>query len=214
LLSPLNRLPRLYAIVDVEVCAGAGQTPLDVVRAFLSAGVQLIQLRAKTWPSGAFLELAQAAVVEATTAGATIVINDRADIAALSGAPGLHVGQEDLSPADARKIVGPEACLGLSTHTEAQWMAALDAPISYVAIGPAFGTATKATGYQPVGLETVRRVAASAGARGLPVVAIGGITLDLAPSVIAAGASSVAVISDLMSPSPESRARAFLHALA
>jgi len=196
------------------LCAAAGRAPLDVVRAFLSAGVRLIQLRAKTWYSGAFLELAHASVADARAAGAILIINDRADVAAIAGADGLHVGQEDLAPADARRVVGEASCVGLSTHTETQWTTALDAPVSYLAIGPVFGTATKATGYQAVGLETVQRVSAAAAARELPVVAIGGITLERAPSVIAAGASSVAVISDLLSGSPEARARAFVHALA
>jgi len=210
----ISPLPRLYAIVDVDVCAGAGHTPLDVTRAFLTAGVQLIQIRAKSWQSGAFLDLTQAAVADAASAEATIIVNDRADIAALAGAPGLHVGQEDLGPADARRIVGEDTWLGLSTHTEAQWTDALRAPISYVAIGPVFGTGTKATGYDAVGLQTVRLVAAAAAARGLPVVAIGGITMERAPEVIAAGASAVAVISDLLTGSPEARARAFIRALA
>jgi len=197
----------------VDVCAGAGRTPLDVVQAFLSAGVRLIQLRAKTWESAAFLDLAHATVAAAASTGTIVLVNDRADIAVLSGAQGLHVGQDDLSPADARKVVGPASWLGLSTHSEPQWTAALDAPLSYVAIGPVFGTGTKATGYQAVGLETVSLVSAAAGQRELPVVAIGGITLESAAAVIAAGASSVAVISDLLAGSPEARARAFLQAL-
>jgi len=174
----------------------------------------VLQLRAKSWESGAFLDLAHAAVADARTADAMIVVNDRADIAALSGAQGLHVGQDDLTPADARTIVGAASWLGVSTHTEEQWTTAFSAPISYVAIGPVFGTGTKATGYRAVGLETVRQVALVAGAHGLPVVAIGGITLERAPAVIAAGASAVAVISDLLSGAPEARARAFIAALA
>lgn len=210
----LRPLPRLYAIVDVDVCAAAGHTPLDVVRAFLAAGVRLIQLRAKTWDSGAFLDLAATAVADAQAAGAVIVVNDRADIAVLSHAPGLHIGQDDLNPADARRIIGPDGWLGLSTHTVEQWTAALATPISYVAIGPVFETGTKATGFEAVGLHTVRLVATAAAARALPVVAIGGITLDRAPAVIEAGAAAVAVISGLLVGSPEARARAFIRALA
>ncbi|MDP3718530.1 MAG: thiamine phosphate synthase [Acidobacteriota bacterium] len=213
-LKQLRPFPRLYAIVDVDLCAAGGHTPLDVVRAFLAAGVRLIQLRAKTWDSGAFLDLAAAAVADAQAAGAIIVINDRADIAVLSHAPGLHVGQDDLSPADARRIVGPDAWLGLSTHTVEQWTAALAAPISYVAIGPVFETGTKATGFAAVGLHTVRLVATAAAARALPVVAIGGITIERAPAVIEAGAAAVAVISGLLAGPPEARARAFIRALA
>ncbi len=196
----------------MDVCARVGRAPLDVVRAFLSAGVRLIQLRAKTWESGAFLDLAHATVEEARPEGVVVVVNDRADIAMLSGAQGLHVGQDDLTPTDARRVIGRASWVGLSTHTEAQWTAAFDEPVTYVAIGPVFGTETKATGYCAVGLETVGRVAAVA--RAMPVVAIGGITLDNAAAVIAAGASSVAVISDLLAGSVEARARAFIAALA
>lgn len=198
----------------MDICARLGQAPCDVVRAFLSAGVRLIQLRAKTWDSGAFLDLAATAVADAQPAGADIVVNDRADIAVLSRAPGLHIGQDDLSPADARRIVGPDAWLGLSTHTVAQWTAALATPISYVAIGPVFDTGTKATGFEAVGLHTVRLVAAAAAARARPVVAIGGITLERAPAVIEAGAAAVAVISGLLVGAPEARAREFIRALA
>lgn len=198
----------------MDVCARSGLAPLDVVRAFLTAGVRLIQLRAKNWESGAFLDLALASVAEASSADAIVVVNDRADIAALAAASGLHVGQEDLTPLDARRIVGPDSWVGLSTHSEAQWLAALDAPIDYVAIGPVFGTETKATGYQAVGLATVGRVAAAARAQSMPVVAIGGITIETAPGVIAAGAASVAVITGLLTGAPEARARAFIRALA
>lgn len=183
-----------------------------MARAFLSADAKLIQLRCKSMPSGAFLDLATSVMEGARQAGATLIINDRADVAALSGAHGLHVGQTDLSPVDARKVIG-EAILGLSTHTKEQWDAAVLEPVSYIAIGPAFGTATKDTGYSAVGLDIVRHASAAAAARGLPTVAIGGITIENARSVIDAGASSVAVITDLLKDSPEKRCREFLRAL-
>ena len=164
-------------------------------------------------PSGPFLELATAMQSDAASAAAALVINDRADIAALSGAAGLHVGQTDLSPADARAVIGATAILGLSTHTREQWDEALREPISYLAIGPAFGTATKSTGYDAVGLEIVKLAATAASERGVPTVAIGGITLENAASVIEAGAASVAVISDLLKGDPETRCREFLRAL-
>ncbi len=203
----------MYAIVDAEVCERAGRAPLDVARAFLSAGAKLIQLRCKSWGSAAFLELASLVVADAKSAGAVVVINDRADVAALSIAHGLHVGQDDLSPVDARKVIGAAPMLGLSTHTEAQWTSAVNEPISYLAIGPVFGTATKATGYEAVGLQTVHRAAAAAALAGLPAVAIGGITIDNAVSVIDAGAASVAIISDLVQGAAEARCRAFLRSL-
>ena len=216
--SPKRQLwqnpPRLYAIIDADVCARANRAPVDVARAFLSGGARLLQLRCKSMAGGQFLDLAVAVAEECHSAGATLIVNDRADIAALARAPGLHIGQEDLTPADARQVIGDAAILGLSTHTQAQWESAIAEPISYMAIGPVFGTGTKDTGYAPIGLETVRRAVAAASVHGLPTVAIGGITIDNARSVIDAGAASVAVISDLVTGDPEARVRAFLRVLA
>ena len=131
----------------------------------------------------------------------------------MSGAAGVHVGQDDLAPAAARRLLGPGASVGYSTHTVAQVEAAALEPLTYIAIGPVFGTLTKATGYEAVGLSVVSEAARVS--RGLPVVAIGGITLETAPAVIAAGASSIAVISDLLATGdPAARVRAFLDALA
>lgn len=172
-----------------------------------------MQLRCKSMASGAFLDLAQRIVDDARATNAVVIINDRADVAVLSDAHGLHVGQTDLTPADARSVIGPDPILGLSTHTPEQWTAAIRAPISYLAIGPAFGSGTKDTGYKAVGLNVVSKASAAAAAHGLPAVAIGGITIDNAVSVIEAGASSVAVISDLLTGDPEARCRAFLRIL-
>ena len=187
--------------------------PLDVARAFLSAGARLIQLRCKPWGSAAFLDLANAVVEDANRAGAAVIVNDRADVAALSRAHGLHVGQEDLAPADARSVIGDEPLLGLSTHTREQWEAALSEPVCYIAIGPVFGTGSKDTGYQAIGLETAQRAAAAAAREDLPTVAIGGITRDNAVSAIEAGAASVAIISDLLRGDPEASCRALLRIL-
>ena len=204
---------RLYAIVDAEVCAREGRAPLDVARAFLSAGARLLQLRCKSWGSAAFLDLACAVVEDANRAGGMVIVNDRADVTALSQARGLHVGQDDLAPADARKVIGDERWLGVSTHSPAQWQSAVNEPVSYIAIGPVFGTRTKATGYAAVGLTTVTRAADAARAAGLPAVAIGGITRDNAVSAIDAGAASVAIISDLLHGDPEASCRALLRIL-
>lgn len=205
--------PRLYPIVDAEVCAAAGRTPFDVACAFLSAGAGWIQLRCKDLASGAFLDLANHTLEQSRAAGAILIINDRADIAAIAQADGLHVGQTDLAAGDARLVIGPAPILGLSTHTPGQWQAAVREPISYLAIGPVFGTGTKDTGYTAAGLEVVTRASTAAAANGLPAVAIGGITIDNAVSVIDAGAASVAVISDLLKGDPEARCRAFLRIL-
>ena len=162
----------------------------------------------------ALLATASAVVQLAHRHQARLVVNDRADIARLAEADGVHIGQEDLPPAAVRALVGDAAIVGLSTHTMEQVDRAVLEPVTYVAIGPVFGTATKATGYEPIGLGMVRAAARRAAARGLPLVAIGGITLENAASVLDAGAASVAVISDLLATGdPEARARAFVDRL-
>jgi thiamine-phosphate pyrophosphorylase len=187
-------LDRLYTILDVTLCRGRALDPLAVLDAFLAGGARLFQLRDKSESSRDRLALADAAVTRIHAAGGRLVVNDRADIARLAGADGVHVGQDDLSVQDARAIVGPDALVGISTHDATQIQAALETSASYVAVGPIFSTDTKDTGYTARGLELVRRAAAG----DKPVVAIGGITLERAPDVLAAGAASVAVISDLL----------------
>ena len=189
-------LPRLYAVLDTGVAASRGWTVADLGQAFLDGGAQLIQLRAKHLDARALLDAADRLVRLAEPAGARIIVNDRADVAAMCGAAGVHVGQEDLAPRDARALLGDRAMIGLSTHTPEQVDAALDEPIDYIAVGPIYGTSTKDTGYAAVGLDLVRDAVKAADTR--PVVAIGGITLARAPEVLAAGAASVAVISDLL----------------
>ena len=190
------RLPRLYAVLDAGVSARHGWDPLDLGRALLAGGARLIQLRAKDTSARWLLDAADALVAAAAPYEAAIIVNDRADVARLSGAAGVHLGQDDLPPAEARRLVGDEALVGWSTHSSTQLAASLHEPVSYVAVGPVFATATKVTGYAPVGVALVRDAVARAGGR--PVVAIGGITLDAAPAVIEAGAASVAVIGDLL----------------
>jgi thiamine-phosphate pyrophosphorylase len=175
--------------------------------ACLRGGATLFQLRDKSPSSAARLGLAESLVRAAHTGGAQFIVNDRADIARLAGADGVHVGQDDLPVADARLVVGPHAIVGVSTHDDAQIAAAAETSATYIAVGPLYGTATKDTGYGARGLDLVRRAAAT----GRPVVGIGGITLDRAADVIAAGAASVAVISDLLvGNDPEERVRQFL----
>jgi thiamine-phosphate pyrophosphorylase len=206
-----TNLSVLHAIVDVGVAAGAGWKPIELARAFLDGGARILQLRAKDLPSGAFLDLSDALVALAGEYDGRVIVNDRVDVARLSGAAGVHVGQEDLPPAAAREQLGPAAIIGFSTHTVAQVEGAVQEPISYVAVGPVFGTATKNTGYSAVGLDLVSAAARLAGP--LPVVAIGGVTLENARTAIDAGASSVAVISDLLIGDPAERVKAFLRNL-
>jgi thiamine-phosphate pyrophosphorylase len=212
--SPLldPRIHRLQAIVDVQTAERAGWKPADLARALLDGGARFLQLRAKGLASGPFLALSDRLVELAHSYGAVVLVNDRADLARLSGADGVHLGQDDLAPAAARRLVGPEAILGYSTHNQAQIESALPEPVSYVAVGPVYGTVTKDTGYAPVGLDLVAHAARRAGE--LPVVAIGGITLESARDVLAAGASAVAVIGDLLTGGePSARVAAFIRAL-
>ncbi len=200
--------------MDAEAAAAAGWPILDLAAAYLRGGATFLQLRAKNMSGDALLATASAVVQLAHRHQARLVVNDRADIARLAEADGVHVGQEDLPPAAVRALVGDAAIVGLSTHTMEQVDRAVLAPVTYVAIGPVFGTATKATGYEPIGLGMVREAARRAAARGLPLVAIGGITLENAGSVLDAGAASVAVISDLLATGdPEARARALVDRL-
>jgi thiamine-phosphate pyrophosphorylase len=186
-----------------------------LAEAVLRGGARFLQIRAKQSSSAWLLEASLAIVACARAVGAVLVVNDRADIARLSGAGGVHLGQDDLGVAAARALVGDAALVGLSTHTPAQVDAALGQPVSYLAIGPVYRTTTKETGHAPVGLDGVRRAAERALAAGLPLVAIGGITLETAPAVLGAGASSVAVIRDLLAGGdPETRVRAYLERLA
>jgi thiamine-phosphate pyrophosphorylase len=160
------------------------------------------------------LETAQQLVDLADEAGARVIVNDRADIACLSDAAGVHVGQDDLAPSYVRQLLGPDRTIGFSTHSVTQVDAAVQQPIDYVAVGPVFGTASKHTGYDAVGLALVSEAAARARPCGLDVVAIGGITLERAEEVLRAGATSVAIISDLLSTGdPRARVRAYLDRL-
>jgi len=200
----------LYSILDISLCDARRLDPLDALDAFLRGGAKLIQLRDKTAASGARLALADEVVQRCHHAGAKILINDFVDIARMSGADGVHLGQDDMAAEDARGVLGGTAWIGVSTHGEQQIAEAVSGTASYIAVGPIFATSTKETGYTARGLHLVRHAAAA----GRPVVAIGGITLERAPDVIRAGASAVAVISELLGgEDPETRTRQFLAAL-
>ena len=200
-------LPPIYPIIDIDLCRMRGLDPERLVSECLAGGARLLQVRTKSAGGGAFLSVCRGAVAAAGPLGALIIVNDRADIAAMAGASGVHVGQTDLPPETAQAIAGPQRIVGLSTHTTEQVDEALAGPARYVAVGPVFRTATKDTGYEPRGLELVRYAAG----RGKPIVGIGGISIANAQSVIDAGASAVAVISDLIGAhGPEARVREYL----
>lgn len=213
------RLPPLYVIVDADLAAARGWNVPALARACLEGGARLLQVRAKSVGGAEYLALCDEVLAAARAVGATVIVNDRADIAAMAGADGVHVGQEDLAPREVRAAFPGIRLVGLSTHTPAQIDAAAPQSIDYLAVGPVFPTGTKDTGYGEVGLELVRhaRQVVAAGASGgepRPVVAIGGITLERAPAVLEAGATSVAVISDLLATGdPAARVQAYLAAL-
>jgi thiamine-phosphate pyrophosphorylase len=209
-------LPRLYAILDVDAVAARGLEPRRVLRDWLAAGVRLVQLRAKHLSLGPFLELADGMADDCHRAGAIFIVNDRVDVARLSGAEGVHLGQDDLTPKHARPMLPEAAWIGLSTHDDAQLRRGVESGATYLAIGPVFATSSKLRPDPVIGLGGVRQLSSQlrAANRELPLVAIGGITLATAADVIGAGADAVAVISDLLDPNdPGARASAFVRAL-
>ena len=210
-------IPRLYAILDIDLLAARQLEPLDVLDAWLDCGVRLVQIRAKSLTMGPMLRVAEPAMARVERAGGALFVNDRADVARLAFASGVHLGQTDLAPEKAREILRRDQRIGLSTHNLAQVRAALDldidASIDYVAIGPVALTTTKANPDPVVGLAGVRDASMLTKPAGKPLVAIGGITLESAPGVISSGADSVAVISDLLTGDWRTRAALYLQAL-
>jgi len=182
-------LPKLYVIIDKATLDARGVRVGEFARELREAGVRLVQYRDKvSGPQEVLRRAAEIAEVFAGS-GAMLILNDRVDLALLAGW-GVHVGQGDMGPCDARKVLVSQI-VGVSTHTDGQVCAAVLGCADYVAVGPVFATGSKADAEPVVGLEGVRR------ARALtkkPLVAIGGITRENACSVIEAGADSVAVI--------------------
>jgi thiamine-phosphate pyrophosphorylase len=196
-MSAPTSLPRLYAIVDAQVLASRDLALQSFAEELRAAGISLIQYRDKKASPQHILQAAS--VLRNAFAGAQcrLILNDRADLAVLANFDGVHVGHLDLTPDDARRVVGPGRWVGVSTHNDEQVRTAGQTSADYIAIGPVFATGTKLDTEPVIGLEGVRR------ARALtrkPLVAIGGITRANARSVIDAGADSVALISGLLPP--------------
>ncbi len=208
-MQPPFVLPHLYPILDAEILAAHGISLAVFARDLRAAGVTLLQYRDKNGSPQQVLRAAAILRDAFSGSGCKLILNDRADLAVLANFDGVHVGQGDLSPEDARRVVGPNRIVGVSTHTDEQVRIADQSSADYIAIGPVFATATKLNPDPVVGLEGVRR------ARSLttkPLVAIGGITRANARSVIDSGADSIAVISALFAPneSPDQLVRDFL----
>jgi thiamine-phosphate pyrophosphorylase len=201
-------LPRLYVILDSALLTIPVE---DCAQELADAGVRLLQYRAKDVPALNMLNVSRTLASLLVPRGGSFIVNDRPDIAILAEATGVHVGQEDLGVGPARELVGKEKLVGVSTHNLEQFQAAAETSADYIAVGPVFATSSKANPDPVVGAEFVRRV------RDLsekPIVAIGGITLENAASVIKAGADCVAVISDILrAPDRGQRAKQYLELL-
>ncbi len=196
-------LARLYPIVDLR--PGRAPATLALARVLVEAGAPWLQLRAKDLPDATFLEVAREIVQLAATGGSRVVVNDRCDVCLLAGAAGVHLGQEDLPVPEARRILGEHAVIGVSTHDEAEARRAEAEGADYVGFGAIYRTASKTDASPPRGpgaLAAIRRAVR------LPIVAIGGIDVDRADEVLAAGADAVAMIGALESaPDPAALVR-------
>jgi thiamine-phosphate pyrophosphorylase len=185
-------LPKIYPITDVSV---SNLSHVEQFRWLAEGGASMIQLREKNASPREFYASAREISALAEKKNIKIIINDRADIA-FALKTGVHLGQDDLPPLAARKLLGKNAIIGFSTHSVEQAIEAAKFPIDYIAVGPVFATKTKQNPEPEVGLEGVGRVRKAVG--NFPLVAIGGITFENAGDVFGAGADSVAVIGDLL----------------
>jgi thiamine-phosphate pyrophosphorylase len=185
-----SRFPALYAVTADR----PDVSHVEQVQRLAAGGARLVQIRAKLADGRALYEMVVAALDALRGTETRLVVNDRVDVACAARADGAHVGQDDLPASAARELLGPDRILGISTHTLEQARIASALPVDYVAYGPIFATTTKANPDPIVGLDGLMRVRVVVST---PLVAIGGITLERVPDVIAAGADSVAVIGDL-----------------
>ena len=202
-------IPRLYAVIDPE--RAGGRLPAMVARELLSGGVRLMQLRDKQASSRKLYETCLGLKALLQDSGCSLIVNDRADVARAVDAEGVHLGQDDLPVEMARRVLAADKWIGFSTHSTDQVVVADRSTADYIAFGPIFPTSSKEKPDPVVGLQGLRQ---ARGLTGKPLVAIGGITLQNARDVLAAGADSVAVIGDLMSARDiRERAREFLRVL-
>jgi thiamine-phosphate pyrophosphorylase len=206
-----SKLPKLYAITDTRL---SGLSHAEQVARLADGGARLVQLREKHASPREFYREAQNAMEVARARGVTLIVNDRADIALALRCDGVHLGQDDLSPDAARRLLGERSIIGYSTHNLEQLNVAARLPVAYVAFGPVFQTRTKENPDAVVGLSLLSRARAAL-SPSLPLVAIGGITRENARLALAAGADAVALISALVSEPDEiaRRTREFLRVL-
>jgi len=202
-------LPKLYVILEAALITSS---EIDCALSLAEAGVRLLQYRNKSAPARQYLESSRKLAELLLPQGVSFFVNDRPDVAFLAGATGVHVGQDDLDVDQVRQVVGHDKLVGVSTHNLEQFERAAASSADYIAVGPVFNTSSKVNPEPVVGLELLRKVRRLTSK---PIVAIGGITLDLAASVIEAGADSVAVISGILGAAdPAQRAREYIETLA
>jgi thiamine-phosphate pyrophosphorylase len=187
------KLPLIYPITDKNLAHRTSH--LSILKDLARGGAQLVQIRDKSTPIRELMMDLLRCVEFASEKSICLIINDRCDLALGSGAPGVHLGQDDLPPEQARRILGRKAILGFSAASMAQVHKSAGLPIQYLGFGPIYATSTKHTSYPPVGL---RNLARACNETPLPVVAIGGIGLQQVRDVLQAGAASAAIISALM----------------
>ncbi len=201
-------LPRLYVILDAALITAPER---ECAASLAEAGVRLLQYRNKSAPARRYLESSRELAQMLCPLGVSFIVNDRADVAFLAGASGVHVGQDDLDVESARRVAGREKLVGISTHNLEQFERAAASSADYIAVGPVYSTSTKANPDPVVGVDFLRRVRTLTEK---PIVAIGGITLEQAAAVIEAGANSVAVISGILTAAdPGERAKQYLNTL-
>jgi thiamine-phosphate pyrophosphorylase len=201
----MKALPRLYAIAD----ASFGD-PVRLAASLIAGGARLIQLRDKSASPRELFDKVER-IIALATADVRIIVNDRVDIARITGAAGAHIGQRDLPPTAVRAVLGPDAIVGFSTHNVEQAVEADKLPIDYIAVGPIFPTSTKESPDPVVGLKGLVKISQVVHK---PVVAIGGIRLENAAEVLKSGAHSIAVIRDLLdSADVQGRTRQWIDAL-
>ena len=201
-------LPRLYVILDAALLT---VPEIECAQRLVAAGVRLLQYRNKRASARDLFDSSKQLSSLLVPQGVTFVVNDRADVAALAGANGVHVGQEDLGVEEARQVVGEEKIVGVSTHNLEQFQRAAASSAYYIAVGPIFATGTRSSPDLVVGTQFIQKIRPLTDK---PIVAIGGITLERAPEIIESGADSVAVISDILGAlEPGMRARQYIDLL-
>ncbi|WP_417605809.1 thiamine phosphate synthase [Primorskyibacter flagellatus] len=204
-MTALRKSLRLYLVTDPQLCASRGV--IDTVRCAVSGGVSMVQLRDKSAQTHERVELARAIKKALSGSGVPLVINDDVDAAVAADVDGAHIGQGDLTPAQARARLGPDKILGLSCETVQTVQAADPSIVDYLGLGPVFGTATKIDHAAPIGFDGLARLVALSS---LPAVAIGGLKAEHASAVLKSGADGLAVVSAICGqPDVAAAARAF-----